>query len=396
MLKFIYLFYIICFFSIVKSFYRYFKVKKFLSKEIKIKNEEYNKKIEIIIPVYYEEEKVEESIVYFMQFVDICNVNYVTTSREIGNGTYHKILELIKKYDTKNIFVYNCPNLKGVMAHQINYVARKMNDDAIIGVYNVDSFPDSRSFEYVIDKIEDKMIFQQISYFDDKKLGILNSAQKWQNRWSLIYEMGKCLEHKNFNNFMYTIGHGIFIKKRTLAELGYWSEIFINEDNELGYRATCNGVKIYSIPYLEKCGFAKNIKIYIKQQSVWYNGPLYAFSYIKRLTIKNVWYACLNFKAALSWLLGPIITFLIILFDLLSKNYFDLMLLIFLLFIYISVINQLVENILDKLDYVKRKKMNFILTDITFYFIHAIGPMLTLIKCILNKNTQENKYKTEK
>lgn len=68
MLKFIYLFYIICFFSIVKSFYRYFKVKKFLSKEIKIKNEEYNKKIEIIIPVYYEEEKVEESIVY------LCNL----------------------------------------------------------------------------------------------------------------------------------------------------------------------------------------------------------------------------------------------------------------------------------------------------------------------------------
>ena len=136
MLKFIYLFYIICFFSIVKSFYRYFKVKKFLSKEIKIKNEEYNKKIEIIIPVYYEEEKVEESIVYFMQFVDICNVNYVTTSREIGNGTYHKILELIKKYGTKNIFVYNCPNLKGVMAHHHSFFLQHNLFDAPLPLLN--------------------------------------------------------------------------------------------------------------------------------------------------------------------------------------------------------------------------------------------------------------------
>ena len=96
----------------------------------------------------------------------------------------------------------------------------------------------------------------------------MKSAQNWQNRWSVVYEMGKYLSDLKLE-FKYCIGHGLFIKKKIFDKIGYLSEDEINEDNEFGYRLNINNISIKPIPFMEHADFANNKKIYIKQQSTW-------------------------------------------------------------------------------------------------------------------------------
>ena len=233
-----------------------------------------------------------------------------------------------------------------------------MPNDSIIGIYNVDSFPSKETFYYISQNIQKGVTFQQVSYFDDENKMIMASAQNWQNRWSLVYELGKYLSKFKKWNFKYTIGHGFFIYKKDLKKVGYWSDDEINEDNELGFRLLCNKIKIKPVPYLEKAGFAKNLSVYIKQQSIWFNGPLYAFKYFRKMKHKNFYAFCLailNFKAAVSWLLFPTASLAIFVLSLIF--YLKLSIFVFLImFIYLTVVNFLSWKILKKLNLVCKFK----------------------------------------
>ena len=394
----IYMFIIFLLFTNVKSLLRLYKSNKFLKnnkKYNKIFTKKVSNKIKVIIPVYNEINTVSKSIEYFSKFSDICDVIYVTTSKEKNMGTYKKILECVKKYKTENITVVNSPNTYGTMANQLNFACSKMHKDDIIAIYNVDSFPEKKTFIYVLDNINDNEVFQQVSYFDDSNKNILKSAQNWQNRWSLVYEMGKYLSNKKIE-FKYTIGHGLFLKKNILDKYGYWSENEINEDNEFGYRLLINSISIKPIPFMEQANFANTIKIYVKQQSTWVNGPLYAFSYYKKNkhNIKNLTLTFLNFKAFLSWWLFPLITLIFIIMSTFLKFY--LLTILLLIINYISVINYLSYVILKKNGYLKQKYTFNVILDIVFFFVHSIGSYITLYKLITHKNTIKNKYNTEK
>ena len=130
-------------------------------------------------------------------------------------STYNEIKKEIIKQHSKNIEVINCPNLSGTMANQLNYATKDLNDEEIIAIYNIDSEPEENTFKYVIDNIDDNSVYQQVSYFDDKNKGIMQSAENWQNRWSIVYEMGKYLSNRKIE-FKYCIGHGLFMKKKIL------------------------------------------------------------------------------------------------------------------------------------------------------------------------------------
>ena len=282
------------------------------------------------------------------------------------------------------------------MATQLNYIAKKLPKDSIIAIYNIDSFPEKNTFKYVMKNIKEGEVYQQVSYFGDNNKGILNSAQNWQNRWSIIYEMGKYLRKSGGINFVYTIGHGLFLNKNILEKYGYWNDDEINEDNEFGYRLITNGIQIKPIPYLEKASFANSILIYIKQQSTWVNGPLYAFSYIKEKNIKNLILGLLNFKAFVSWMLFPIFSTLFLIFSFLT-NYKLALIMLLLIFFYISVYNKLINCLLIKLKYLDKGvyKTN-IIYDYAFFILHTFGAFITILKILLKKNTKQNKYNTEK
>lgn len=395
MLYFIWFCILLLIFTNLKSMIRLYNSYLFLKSKHNLSVDN-NKKITIIIPAMNEVKNVENSIKYFKSLDDLCNVVYVTTSKEKNMATYNKINNEIMRQKTNNISVVNCPNIIGTMANQINYVLKELKEEDIVAIYNIDSQPERNTFKYVLKNIDDNTVLQQVSFFDDELKGIMKSAENWQNRWSIVYEMGKYLNNKKIE-FKYCIDHGLFIKKKIFDKVGYFSENEINEDNEFGYRLNINNISIKPIPYMEQADFAKNKKIYIKQQSTWVNGPLYAFKYYNNnvKSLKNFILSILNFKAFLSWWLFPLICDLYILVSAMySIKYFALSL--FLVFIYITGINYFSNRLLIKTKYIKTKYKVNLISDILFFQLHTFGSYITLYKLIVGKNNINNKYNTEK
>lgn len=393
--------YFICFciillvFTNIKSIIRLKKSHIFLNKKHEI-SIHIDKKILVIIPAMNEVNNVKKSINYFKNLNDICDVIYVTTSKETSMATYNKLNNEIKIQKTNNIKVINCPNTIGTMANQINYVIKRLKDDDIIAIYNIDSQPERKTFKYVLKNINDDVVLQQVSFFDDRLKGIMKSAENWQNRWSVVYEMGKYLSNIKLE-FKYCIGHGLFIKKKIFDKIGYFSENEINEDNEFGYRLNINNISIKPIPFMEQADFAKNVKIYMKQQSTWVNGPLYALKYYRdnNRTFRNFTLAILNFKAFLSWCLFPWICYLC----LIISAVFDIKLFILSLILvvcYVTGINYLANKLLIKSNYIKNKYHINIASDLLFFPLHTFGSYITIYKLITGKNNIKNKYNTEK
>lgn len=395
MLYFIWFCIILLVFTNIKSIIRLKKSYTFLNEKHNL-SINIDKKIIVIIPAMNEVNNVKKSINYFKSLNDICDVIYVTTSKEKSMATYNELNNEIKIQKANNIKVINCPNTIGTMANQINYVIKKLKDDDIVAIYNIDSQPERKTFKYVLKNINDDVVLQQVSFFDDRLNGIMKSAENWQNRWSVVYEMGKYLNDIKLE-FKYCIGHGLFLKKKIFDKIGYFSENEINEDNEFGYRLNINNISIKPIPFMEQADFARSKKIYIKQQSTWVNGPLYAFKYFKnnKKTFKNFILTVLNFKAFLSWWLFPLICYSCIIFS----TIFDIRLFaltLFLVIFYITGINYFANKLLIKSNYIKNKYHINIVSDLLFFPLHTFGNYITFYKLITGKNNIKNKYNTEK
>lgn len=395
MLYFVWFCILLLVFANVKSIIRLKKSSSLLNKKHDLSTN-VNKKIIVIIPAMNEVNNVDKSINYFKSLNDVCNVIYVTTSKEKSMATYKKLNNEIKTQRANNIKVINCPNTIGTMANQINYAIKKLKEDDIVAVYNIDSQPERKTFKYVLKNINDNVVLQQVSFFDDKSNGVLKSAENWQNRWSVVYEMGKYLNDSRIE-FKYCIGHGLFVEKKIFDKIGYFSENEINEDNEFGYRLNINNISIKPIPFMEQADFAKNKKIYVKQQSTWVNGPLYALKYYRdnERTFKNFTLSILNFKAFISWCLFPWICYFCIIFSFII-NIKLFILSLFLVVFYVTGINYVANRLLIKSGYIKNKYHINIISDLLFFAIHTFGSYITLYKLITGKNNIKNKYNTEK
>ena len=380
--------------TITKSIFRLIRSSRFLNKEMKLSK--IKKKIVVLIPAMNEEKNAKGAVEYFKKLADVCNVLFITTSKEKSMLTYKKLNEEIKKAKATNLKVINCPNTEGTMANQLNYGIKDLDNDDIIAIYNIDSKPERRTFIYAEKEIDDNIVLQQVSYFDDKLKWIIKSAENWQNRWSIVYEMGRYLNNSSIA-FKYCIGHGLFIKKKVFDKYGYLSEKDINEDNEFGYRLNINDIMIKPIPFMEQADFAKTVKIYIKQQSTWVNGPLYAFKYYNNnhKSIKNFIRSCLNFKAFISWWLFPILCYSSLVISLFHCYLLSIILLL-LIIIYVTGINYLSSRILIKKGYIKTKYHINIISDLLFFMVHTFGSFITIYKLITGKNNIKNKYNTEK
>lgn len=383
-------------FTNIKSLIRLYRSYLFLVKNKYEINKKNNSKITIIIPAMNEVKNVKKSVDYFKKLDDICNVIYVTTSREKDMETYNTLKSEIKKYDNSNLCVINCPNTYGTMATQINYAIKGLSDNDIVAIYNIDSQPERNTFKYVLNNINESIVLQQVSYFDDQLKGVMKGAENWQNRWSLIYEMGKYLSNRKYE-FKYCIGHGLFIYKKIFDKIGLFSETEINEDNEFGYRLNINNILIKPIPYMEQADFAKSKKIYIKQQSTWVNGPLYAFKYYNNnaKTINNFILSILNYKAFISWWLFPLFCIILIILTSIYEIVF-LPLVLFLILFYITGINFFANRLLIRLGYLKNKYKIDVISDLLFFSLHSFGSYVTLYKIITGENNILNKYNTEK
>ena len=407
----------------------------------------------LIIPMLNEQKIAKKTYLNFKQLTQkIKNVKvmFVTTSKEVkkdGNLTTYEILKELIKNDDK-IFLCNYPQKTGVMAHQVNYALKEIekyrfnHEKIIIGVYNADSKINVETIEYVLEKEENKnenedVCYQQYSWYklcnNSKHKGIIASASLWQTRWSLTFEIFRVKQQewintiyekvnrfktlRPFNKILYivfekmnyVIGHGFYMDIDLLHKIGGFPENTINEDAFLGYIINNKNIKIDAIPYLEKADFAPSIPVYIKQQTTWVNGPIYAFEYLKLYKNNNKLKISEKIRAFILaiklflhfvyWLASPYIL-LFVLPILLYKFYYILGLIMAILIILLElpfthylVRRVIISNITEKEKCELAKPSVYC---IIFFIIHSFGAIRNIYLQAIGKNKMENKYKTER
>lgn len=435
------LFYI---YNFISNIYFLKKVNNWLRKERNINEKNISSNtLYLLIPVLNEQKIIRETVQHFYSIVEEFKnvyVIFITTNKEIDqvNSTYKLIRNLIVEKRMTNIRLINYPSKNGVMAHQLNYGLKFIKENFEkkvfwVGIYNADSRINRGTILYILSKIKDgeECVYQQYSYYPlpkgQNKKSIIGSASLWQTRWSINFEIYrvlfqlklsfylkkinntffKILVESIFEKMNYVIGHGFFSRSDILEKVGEFSETTINEDAILGYLLNCNRILIKPIPYFERADFAPNLLIYIRQQAVWFNGPLYAYNYFKIYLLKrtkNNFYENLRalilatklFLMAFYWLVSPIL--LLIILPYYIDCYKVLLSLIFIIILNLPLIHKYIKNSLKDIsecDYNSLANPSVIYCTI-FYLLHSVGPILCIIKIIFRKNTIKNKYKTER
>ena len=394
----------------------------YLRKQNKNTSLKQNKEIFLIIPVLEEQAIINESVKNFSKLAnEKVHIVYVTSAKEKKQRNIPTTLDLLRALKKKYpIEIIHCPLTKNaVMAHQINYaikkIKQKQNDNFIIGVYNVDSQITPLTIQDIyinFEKTNNKdFVIQQYTIYPSKAGGVLSHIALWQNRWTLHFELGRVLVGMNpyfshiCKTFNYVIGHGLFFTDKIWEKIGGIPQDISNEDACMGLVLYAQNYQIYSIRHIEYALIAKNIKIYIKQQSVWFNGPFYAFLYAKKICKKysSNFRFCLNcyigsiklFMHAIYWLFGPIFIWFIVPF------YFYNNLQFLLIWYIIALYHCYLLNIIT-MYFVNKIKPNTIISAgnpidaVIAYILHCVGPIYAIIKIIKGTNSLKDKYKTEK
>lgn len=427
---------------ILTNFIHLICVKKWINgqKNSKLKNPA--KPLYLLIPVLYEQNIIRETYEHFYKVVTHnCNIKvvFISTGKEKKVGqkqTTREILLFLKESaPSDNILILNYPHDNGVMAHQLNYAVHfikenfERNRDFWIGIYNADSRINEKAIAYVNNVVVrsegQSECYQQYSWYinpREEKKSILGSASLWQSRWSIAFEFYRAIYQIKvnelykkarldstiirtiFDKMNYVIGHGLFITESLLARAGGFPEETINEDAYLGYILNQMHVDIKPIPYLECSDFAKSITSYIKQQTVWFNGPLYAFQYMKLWFSKSEYskkekhmafvLAVKLFLHAIYWIGSPLILYIVPVFCIV--NIYQLILWCIIILFQMPITHYFVRITLIKIGVPDNLLASPSIFCVVFYFLHCIGPIRGIIMKCVGKNTQKDKYKTER
>ncbi len=406
----------------------------------------------ILIPVYREQSVIQQALNQFQYFSanrPWLHIIFVTSIREdlsCQELTTHDILEnLIMQIPDRRIRLIKCNNKSGVMAHQLNYAIEQLIEEESIpfhiGIYNVDSILSPFTIDYVhcrLIKNHDN-VFQQYAvypteYTPNIKGRVLCHIAGWQTRWSLHFELGRLLvDNRYYTNifhsskvydlirpFHYTIGHGLFFTSSTFVVTTGFAEDEINEDAQFGLIINLLNRQIEPIPYLEVAAPPPTLSVYFKQQSVWFNGPVYAFRYAKKIffgskgrhlkrpiannyiqRISIIIMAAKLFMHALYWILGPPIILFLTIWILVTQSLIICVAWIVLTLYFVWGLNGISHLVAFKHSeiYSQRAKVNLFyypLAAFIAYLFHCVGPILCLYKIITGKNIHINKYKTER
>lgn len=346
--------------------------------------------------------------------------------------------KLCKKF-SPHIKSFHYPEPDGKMAHQINFAVKKINfffkteEDTIFAIYNADSRPDNKTFEYVdsfAPKDNNRFVFQQHgNYLKNYRQfsginindSILTSAALWQTKWSLGIEMFNTLLQdpiKNYPKWLtkfvypanYCVGHGLFITKEIYDKIGGLSETTYNEDAEFGLELSYFEIPILPIPFFDSSDSPNSTKSLYLQKSGWFFNPLQAFNYYKLIVgkyrhkkldkVKLFIMAVKFFLYAVYWFLGPILFFVMLVVAFLNLHTFFWFLLLYIGYLLIPTTFAwiLISN-LDKRGIENTKDLNLLINIVIgsglAYLIHglsatkAIGSLVK--KVFLGQEIAKNK-----
>ncbi len=256
--------------------------------------------------------------------------------------------ETNRRLGETKVKVINYPEVKGSVAHQLNYFIQSLrkeeNNNTYIGIYNADSRPNKKILSAVDQQIKhlkttqgkNPNILQQSSLlllnFDNFKESFsgyfLKAAALFQSKWILIHEISRLREQstqqfekdkKFFNTILKTkvshcIGHGLFLKLEYALATPFPTNTVI-EDIPYGFIACCKRERINPIPLLEDSESPETVKSLFNQKKMWFTGYLDYFRIRKEIINKGVYFSKLEvnilaFKAVFTgviWFLQSVI-----------------------------------------------------------------------------------------
>ena len=259
---------------------------------------------------------IAETISYFLSIckpiAKWCHIYIITTEIEKQfvnqNYTWDVVASEIKKYDYHNIFNIHYPYKVGFLSHQLNYGIKYLKEAGLlketdyIVIYNADSRPHPKTFEWVLQDIakSGSEIYQQLSSVLKNFDGFGNSLNGMllktfailQTRFSLVHELPRLRRTISKNILIreyanaHCIGHGLFIPNKKLNELGNFSEDTMTKDLFLGFLIRATGNSIVPIPYFENIDSPTSLLRNLRQKYIWYWGPMYYPYYYKHFRKK--------------------------------------------------------------------------------------------------------------
>jgi hypothetical protein len=398
----------------------------------------------LLVPVLSEQDVIENSLQWFgglTATLPWLSVVYVTTEREPraeGRPSTRAMIER-RLPQLARVSVLHYPYRYGVMAHQLNYAIDQLfesgGNDRLIGVYNVDSKPGAAAIVAARAALlaDPRSVVQQYAIYpfpppDDFAAAVLSHIACWQTRWSLHFELARTLIAQVLpfgrsvlgraatltRPILYAIGHGLFLRAGCWRELSGFPEDEINEDAFFGLQLRLAGYRMQSVPFLEPALPPPALRVYLRQQAVWYNGPARAWHYWRKLTRGGAgrhrlrpqltgwtaaWAALETFKlwlAAFYWLLGPWLIALVIPALALAQG-LPLALLpwLALLLWWCWGFHRLVHGVY-RTQGIDIAPPGDVAASVVAYLLHGVGPIIWLARSCSGRNGQARKYKTER
>ncbi len=278
---------------------------KGLSKELDLTEEKTKINILIIIPVLREQNIIIGTLQHFKN-LKCENLNLIIcvagTSREKrtvikdGKTTGEIVNEWIEGEKTRESLKYKYVEVneqKGDRATQLNYAVKEIGSifkPDIIGVYDADSLPDSRTLKEVTARwhTNKNTVFQQPAHFimaanrmaSMRKNPILVANALYQTTWTVVREYPTWFSHhefclkkpgKLFYRNDYLIGHGEFIPY-SIYKKYYFPEQQITDGIQLGYRLSMSGVDICALNTFCNDDVPQSMRQLIEQHKRWFGG----------------------------------------------------------------------------------------------------------------------------
>ena len=317
-------------------------------KKSKMNKNTIKKTVAILIPVYNEVPIIKDTIAYFSELSERFDIDiyYITTSKE-GVGTDNKTENIIRKLVNNKSTIVHCPKKTGAKASQLNYAfeyIKKSYD--YFSIFDVDSRPDARAFEYIMHDTKSPDLYQMPSVYSrgiENASLLVKSNAIFQTRWTMCYEIPHWLfwECNIHRPLMYTVGHGLFIKSSYLKNPRHiFREDTIAEDIWYGYTASSNNATLSLIPFADYCTVPPSTLGNIKQTSRWFNGEL-RLAYLKDELLKirknklhSVLLIIKRYLEIMLWPFGPPLIMLSTILSFFFTNYWILIMHLFGILLY--------------------------------------------------------------
>jgi len=438
LLYFILLFY--SFFRGIRGCIRTIKSYKYISndstKKIKKagKKEKTKIKFHILIPVLREQKIVIETIKHFLKIKGNYCLYLITTEKEIfEKKNNNRIPKKYKKLPTtkeiienhlkqnpqllKKIKIIHYPQTVGDMAHQLNYVLKKLNNVAdkndFVIVYNADSRVKPNILQKYLNIIRSEkqcnVVLQSALFLSNynKLSNFLKSIALLQTRWTLAHEIPRVLKTNGklgFTEGAHVVGHGLCIKYCFIKKIGGFPQDFLNEDLPLGYFIRLNGAKINLLHDLENADTPTTTNNMFNMYRTWFYGVMYYPSYIKKALVNPKFNKLLAITWGIKystrgifWLFLSLVWFLIFILPILANKLIWLPISVISFIIYAPLNFWLIYRLFGK-----KFKINFewppIIWSPATYLTHSFGPWLAVTDLVKSKifKTKVYKYKTER